>query len=230
MPSASKPPSSRCSRSAPRRDHQGAAGASTLATAGLLSGRASSTASSTSPRRRIRTGSRAEPQLGRAERTWVATIPGAPCRSRSTTSPRSHRDTLSIRKVFFTDNIRFQYPPSALFGACRACWPWTRSGCSINDVETVPGRHSNTVVGWVFTSDGGLGRSLARTRPCGDAARCRLAPARALRALVVVGLTLTFYPVAKAFTLGQIQVWINAPVRARPALPGQRGGRYRAAF
>ena len=33
---------------------------------------------------------------------------------------------------------------------------------------------------------------------------------RVLRALVVVGLTLTFYPIVKAFTLGQIQVWINA--------------------
>ena len=32
----------------------------------------------------------------------------------------------------------------------------------------------------------------------------------ALRAMLVVGFALTFYPIVKAFTLGQIQVWINA--------------------
>src|SRR5262249_55495643 len=31
----------------------------------------------------------------------------------------------------------------------------------------------------------------------------------ATRCAIVLALTLTFYPIAKAFTLGQIQVWIN---------------------
>src|SRR5262245_64307280 len=31
----------------------------------------------------------------------------------------------------------------------------------------------------------------------------------AARLAIVLGLTLTFYPIVKAFTLGQIQVWLN---------------------
>ena len=81
----------------------------------------------------------------------------------------------------------------------------------INDVYDGAWPATNTVVGWIFIALTAISVAallevgLASMRPDVDWRQHR-----ALRALVVVGLTLTFYPVAKAFTLGQIQVWINA--------------------
>ena len=123
-------------------------------------------------------------------------------------------------KVFFTDNFRFQYPPSALFGLA-AMLAVDPERVQINDVYDGAWPATNTVVGWFFifltaaSVAALLELGLAAMRPDVDWRQHR-----ALRALVVVGLTLTFYPVVKAFTLGQIQVWINAPVRARPARLG----------
>ena len=113
-------------------------------------------------------------------------------------------------KVFFTDNFRFQYPPSALFGLA-AMLAVDPERVQINDVYDGAWPATNTVVGWFFifltaaSVAALLELGLAAMRPDVDWRQHR-----ALRALVVVGLTLTFYPVAKAFTLGQIQVWINA--------------------
>jgi hypothetical protein len=119
-------------------------------------------------------------------------------------------DTPLYSKVFFTDNFRFQYPPSALFGlsAMLAVDP---ERVQINDVYDGAWPAINTVVGWFFIAltaasvAGLLEVGLASARPEID-----WRPYRPLRILAVAALTLTFYPVAKAFTLGQIQVWINA--------------------
>jgi len=112
-------------------------------------------------------------------------------------------------KVFFIDNIRFQYPPSALFGlsAMLAVAP---ERVQIDDVYDGPWQALNSLLGWVFVAltaisvAGLLEIGLASARPAIDWRRMRVP-----RALVVGGLTLTFYPIAKAFTLGQIQVWLN---------------------
>ncbi len=113
-------------------------------------------------------------------------------------------------QVFFADNVRFQYPPSALFtlSAMLAVAP---ERVQIDDVYDGPWPALNSLLGWVFIALNAIAvaalleNALRSTRP--DIA---WRPLRALRALLVVGLTLTFYPVAKAFTLGQIQVWMNA--------------------
>jgi alpha-1,2-mannosyltransferase len=113
-------------------------------------------------------------------------------------------------KVFFDDQFRFQYPPSALF-ALSAMLAVDPARVQINDVYEGPWPAINTVVGWVFialtaaATAALLESSLAAFKPDVD-----WRPWRVWRALVIVGLTLTFYPVVKAFTLGQIQVWINA--------------------
>ena len=113
-------------------------------------------------------------------------------------------------KVFFADNVRFQYPPSALF-ALSAMLAVAPERVQIDDVYDGPWPALNSLLGWVFIALTAIAvaalleNALRSTRPDVDWRRMR-----ALRALLVVGLTLTFYPVAKAFTLGQIQVWMNA--------------------
>ena len=113
-------------------------------------------------------------------------------------------------KVFFADNVRFQYPPSALF-ALSAMLAVAPERVQIDEGYDGPWPALNSLLGWVFIAlttiavAAVLEHTLASTWPDSDWRRMR-----ALRALVVVGLTLTFYPIAKAFTLGQIQVWMNA--------------------
>jgi len=113
-------------------------------------------------------------------------------------------------KVFFTEQFRFQYPPSAMFAlaAMRAVAP---ERIQINDVYDGPWPAINASVGWVFIALTALSvallleATLRHTQP-----HVHRQPLMVLRAAVVIGLTLTFYPAVKAFTLGQIQVWINA--------------------
>jgi hypothetical protein len=113
-------------------------------------------------------------------------------------------------KVFFADNVRFQYPPSALF-ALSGMLAVAQDRVQIDDAYDGPWPALNSLLGWLFIAltalsvAGLLENRLASTRPDIDWRRMR-----ALRALLVGGLTLTFYPVVKAFTLGQIQVWVNA--------------------
>jgi hypothetical protein len=119
-------------------------------------------------------------------------------------------DTPLYTKVFFTDNFRFQYPPSALF-ALTAMLAIDPERVQINDVYDGAWPAINTVVGWIFIALTAISVSalleigLASTQPEVDWRQLRT-----VRVLLVAGLTLTFYPVVKAFTLGQIQVWINA--------------------
>jgi hypothetical protein len=119
-------------------------------------------------------------------------------------------DTPLYSKVFFTDHFRFQYPPSALF-ALTAMLAVDAKRVQVNDVYDGAWPAINTVVGWIFVALTAVSVAalveigLVSTQPDVDWRQLR-----ALRVLVVAGLTLTFYPVVKAFTLGQIQVWINA--------------------
>ena len=119
-------------------------------------------------------------------------------------------DTPLYSKVFFTDHYRFQYPPSALF-ALSAMLALDPARVQVTDAYEGPWPATNTIAGWLFialtaaATAALLEVSLAAFRPDVD-----WQPWRIGRSLVVACLTLTFYPVVKAFTLGQIQVWINA--------------------
>ena len=87
-------------------------------------------------------------------------------------------DTPLYSKVFFTDNFRFQYPPSALF-ALSAMLAVDPERVQINDVYDGAWPAINTVVGWVFIALTAV--SVAALLEIGLAAlqpRRRLAPAQ----------------------------------------------------
>lgn len=106
--------------------------------------------------------------------------------------------------VFFGKNVKFQYAPTSLLavhglrasGVDRSSWYEVLNGISAILVALM------ALVTW-----GILEHGLRRERSGFGSAASRadwLA-----RGLLVAILTATFYPVAKAFTLGQIQAWIN---------------------
>lgn len=112
--------------------------------------------------------------------------------------------------VFFKHGVRYQYPPSALFAL--AAMQWIEPARVVVDDQAYKGSRPaiNDLAGWFFLLltaaacaallEIGLRR---RGIPCGGTALL------ALRVAAVFALTLTFYPVVKAFTLGQIQTWVN---------------------
>ncbi|MGF1619692.1 MAG: glycosyltransferase family 87 protein [Rhodomicrobiaceae bacterium] len=113
--------------------------------------------------------------------------------------------------VFFEQGVKFQYPPSALFGL-EAMMLFGEDRVRTYDEMAFPGLPPvNDLVGWAFMVmaavcsaallELGLRRSLA------SYGFDRFA---IIRAALVFGFTLTFYPAIKAFTLGQIQLWINS--------------------
>jgi hypothetical protein len=113
-------------------------------------------------------------------------------------------------EVFFDQNVKFQYPPSALF-ALQAMYLAGPNTVRTSDLDVYIWPTVNDVLGWLF-----IALSIAATaalfelllrRSCGfERDRIQVA----LRVALVAGFALTFYPIVKAFTLGQIQVWINS--------------------
>lgn len=115
-----------------------------------------------------------------------------------------------VYSELFSRGQRFQYPPSSLFmleGMLRLV--------GVDYVRT--NKHAiyesltlNDALGWVFiamtaaSTTALLERSLRQAGIKGDTRVLT-----AIRLAVVIGFTLTFYPIVKAYTLGQIQVWIN---------------------
>jgi alpha-1,2-mannosyltransferase len=113
-------------------------------------------------------------------------------------------------ELFFNRQWRFQYPPSSLFAleALRLAGP---DRVRIQDGMVYEGWPPiNDLLGWLFLlmTAGAtaflLERYLRRDHLVDDSRSMT-----AVRVLAVAGLTLTFYPVVKGYTLGQIQVWIN---------------------
>jgi alpha-1,2-mannosyltransferase len=107
------------------------------------------------------------------------------------TYTRAHAAGL-YEQVFFTDRVKFQYPPTALllFGALE--------------------RPTLNLISWIATlATAGLIAVILRVaiRSSWGGHEGRTA-AIALDALVVVA-ALTFYPFIKAYSLGQIQAWLN---------------------
>ncbi len=114
------------------------------------------------------------------------------------------------RAVFFDSKIKFQYPPSSLF----ALMAMQRIAAPEHARMTHTNKYAwptiNDALDWLFialTAAATAALLEIRLRQT-----CNYRDARALTAIriaIVVGLTLTFYPVVKAYSLGQIQVWIN---------------------
>lgn len=113
-------------------------------------------------------------------------------------------------ELFFVRGQRFQYPLTSLFafeGMLRlAGVDYVRTYKHIV-YETLT---INDVLGWAFIALSFVATSVLLERGLKQA---RLSGERRiltfLRVGAVLGLTLTFYPIVKAYTLGQIQVWIN---------------------
>jgi alpha-1,2-mannosyltransferase len=114
--------------------------------------------------------------------------------------------------VFFEQGVKFQYPPSALFAL---------EGMMLAGEDRVRTYDEMVFAGWPPVNDLIGWALIAVTALCCVAlleiglAQATGTPFRPdalaiIRALTVIGFTLTFYPAIKAFTLGQIQLWINA--------------------
>jgi alpha-1,2-mannosyltransferase len=114
-------------------------------------------------------------------------------------------------ELFFNRGQRFQYPLSSLFAL-----EGMLHVAGVDYVRT--NKHAiyqtltiNDALGWMFIALGfvatfALFERLLRQAGLQDDGRLLVV----LRAIAVLGLSLTFYPIVKAYTLGQIQVWINA--------------------
>lgn len=122
---------------------------------------------------------------------------------------RQAPDKTLYDELFFENKTKFQYPPSALV-TLQLVMDIRNNlktfGVSIRDVLCVLDELF-LLLQAVFTAlllDIGIKRFADSQTP---------EPSRldsTIRGFLVILMTLTFYPVAKAFTLGQIQVWINS--------------------
>ena len=113
-------------------------------------------------------------------------------------------------EVFFDRNVKFQYPPSSLFAlmAMQAMAHPARVRITDQDVYAWP--TVNDISGWLFLVLTAAATAALLERRLRE--QCRFDDTRTLvglRVALVFGLALTFYPLVKAFSLGQIQVWIN---------------------
>jgi alpha-1,2-mannosyltransferase len=113
-------------------------------------------------------------------------------------------------EIFFERKLKFQYPPTSLFAVAGLLWLVGPEGirteeCKVYDLPTI-----NDVLGWIFILMSAL--SAAALLELGLQRRGALPAAGfalAARVVIVVALALTFYPLVKAYTLGQIQNWLN---------------------
>jgi len=117
--------------------------------------------------------------------------------------------------VFFKRGVRYQYPPSALV-AIAAMLAIAPERVLVDDEHYAGPRPTiNDMAGWaflllMFVSTAALVEIGLRRSGVPPGSRGLMA----LRLAIVAGLVLTFYPVVKAFTLGQIQAWVNGTFAA----------------
>jgi len=122
---------------------------------------------------------------------------------------RTH-DTPLYTEIFFNRRTKFQYPPSSLFAVAalravsadrfRSTDPYFGANPSLDDL-----------VSWGFLLVMALTvAALLEIRLRRGICQRTSWRESAMRAAIAVALTLTFYPVVKAYTVGQIQVWLNA--------------------
>jgi alpha-1,2-mannosyltransferase len=123
---------------------------------------------------------------------------------------QSPQRTPLYTEVFFHRHVKFQYPPSALL---------VLAGLRLVDPGRI--RVDDAYPGPWPSINGALSRSFLVVMVLATAALLELRLRRsevftgcrrlvAARFALVVVFTLTFYPVVKAFTLGNIQTWLNA--------------------
>ncbi len=116
-------------------------------------------------------------------------------------------------KIFFNDGERFQYPPSSLF-ALKALDLFGRENVRTEEDMPEDALYANDIAGWIFIVLTVAATAAILELQLAERFGPRAAAFRALRIATVAGLTLTFYPIVKAYSLGQIQVWINALLAA----------------
>lgn len=122
---------------------------------------------------------------------------------------RQRPDLPLYRTLFFEEHNRFQYPPSSLFAlmAMEALGP---SRVRTTENYSGPWPTVNDVLGWaalLATAIAAFGLLEHGLRGAIDGDDTFW---RASRGALVACLVLTFYPLVKAFSLGQIQTWLNA--------------------
>ncbi len=113
-------------------------------------------------------------------------------------------------EIFFNRHIKFQYPPTALFvvAGMRLIDP---GRIRVDDNYQAPLPSLDDMLGIAFLAMLALSTAALfelRLRQTQAFADCH-GSLVVVRVVLVVAFTLTFYPAVKAFSLGQIQVWIN---------------------
>jgi alpha-1,2-mannosyltransferase len=112
-------------------------------------------------------------------------------------------------EIFFNRQYRFQYPPSALFALSGLQWI-APERLQIDDFYAGPWPSLNTVLGWLFIAlSAGATAAVLEVRLRQEHPEADWSHLTPVRGLLAAGFALTFYPLVKGFTLGQIQVWIN---------------------
>jgi hypothetical protein len=122
---------------------------------------------------------------------------------------RSPHTTPLYSEIFFNRHIKMQYPPSALFviAGLRAIDP---ARIHLNDNYAGPRPALDEAFGLLFLALTALVTAAMlelRLRQTQAFSGCDNLVAA--RVLLVAGFALTFYPLVKGYTLGQIQVWLN---------------------
>jgi hypothetical protein len=113
-------------------------------------------------------------------------------------------------QVFFKQKHKFQYPPTSLFTLMGMQWLAGPERVRIDDETDFAPFAFNDLMGWLFllataVSAAALLEIELRRGGLRDGSRIMTAA----RAALVFGAVLTFYPIVKAFTLGQIQLWLD---------------------
>ena len=99
-------------------------------------------------------------------------------------------------EIFFRRKLKFQYAPSSLL------FIGTLSDRTLNYISWAAVWLTSAISVWLFVSSARRGGS----GPLDTYARSDLG----IQVLAALGLCLTFYPLLKGYTLGQIQIWVNA--------------------
>jgi hypothetical protein len=128
---------------------------------------------------------------------------------------RSGAATPLYAEIFFKRGIRYQYPPSALFALAAMQWI-APTRVLVDEIRySGPRPTLNDMIGWFFLLlTAGAAAALLEIGLRHRGVARGGAALFVLRLAAAAALTLAFYPAVKAFTLGQIQVWVNGAFAA----------------
>ena len=113
-------------------------------------------------------------------------------------------------EIFFNRRLKFQYPLSSLFTIAAMLKVAGPAHVRTAECDEFNPASLNDVLGWLFILLSAVSAAvlleIGLRKKFGAPSPAALVVAR----VAVVGvLAMTFYPVVKAFTLGQIQIWLN---------------------